>query len=177
MHGQLDVHPVEERARDAPEVPPLRLSGARAVESLAASLAARAWIGRENELESGGVRGGAGRPVDDELAALERLAERVQYASLVLRSLIEKWKAHPGSRELQHTNAARAGTKSPPLSEPLGADSIAPSVTLGRECRPDRHLHVPRPLHRRVQPWTGAVRTGAQKHGGREPPIHRLTAR
>ena len=87
-----------------------RIDGrAGALDALARRFAAGTRVGRQDELEAGRVGGGAGRTVDDQLAALQGLPEGVKHPAFVFRRLVEE--QHAAVRAGRGARAGAAPTR------------------------------------------------------------------
>src|SRR5207247_5558133 len=87
-HDQVES--VEQRARQLVAIASEPLCRAAALRTWVTTRSARAQIHRADELKPGREPHAAGRARDDELAVLERLAQRFERRTLELRQLVEQ---------------------------------------------------------------------------------------
>ena len=98
-----EIEAVEQRTRELVAIASQPLCGARALCAGIAARTARAEIHRPDQLEPRRKAHAARRARDDELAVLERLAQRLECGTLELRELVEQ--QHAAMREARLTRA------------------------------------------------------------------------
>jgi hypothetical protein len=110
---ELEVEPVEQRTGQAAAVALHPVGTAGAGAGRVAEVTARAGVGRRDDERPSGVGDAGARPGDRDLAAFERLAERVEHPPRRLEQLVEQQQPPVRERELAGPGHAAAATDEP----------------------------------------------------------------